>query len=101
MKAKFTYLLHDCCLLPFVICMVMSQIFGGFTAVGDAKELLDKYKDGSYYLSNHGVFSEVTEVQYYTMYVLQIMAVAFFILNIAICFIRLYKKRKCSFCKSN
>ena len=61
------------CIIPFLVMLVMAIMWGGTTGMNAAKRL-GVYEAGNYYLSDRSVVTQVTQVQYETMYTMQIVA---------------------------
>ena len=73
--------MHGALMIPFMLFFVSSVILGG-SAFNDAAKDYESYREGAYYLVNHGDYTEVTRVQHQYMKCIEIAGWSGFVLDI-------------------
>ncbi|MBQ7390930.1 MAG: hypothetical protein IJW02_07510 [Clostridia bacterium] len=94
-EKKYLAALHGALMIPFMLFFVSSVILGG-SAFNDAAKDYESYREGAYYLVNHGDYTEVTRVQHQYMKCIQIIGFAGFALDIILIILTFFYEKKTS-----
>lgn len=80
-EKKYFDALHGALFIPFTVFFISSVILGG-SAFNNASADFESYREGAYYLFNHGDYTEVTLGQYRYMKCIEIAGWSGFVLEI-------------------